>query len=222
MGQKDAGMGAGEPAGPVSGDDREIIDLVFELRGQAIELDYADRLYRVLASRLDWLEDEALAGVHPLAGVSAGDRELYLTRRARMTLRIPRHRRADAEHLIGATLDLGGEVEIGAASEKPLWPARVLYSSFVAVGETDEQRFLAACRAHLAEIGLGAFPAGQVVCGKARRARIGSGELHGFSLMLHGLDSDDSMALQRVGLGDERKRGCGIFVPHKAVATVVD
>lgn len=216
-------MGASESGRAVSGrEEVEMIDVVFELRGRAVDLDYADRLWRELNARLDWLADEALAGVHPLAGVSPGDTELYLTRRARMTLRIPRDRRADVGRLTGARLSLGGDVEVGSASEKPLRPAKVLYSSFVTVGESDEQRFLAVCRERLAEVGLGGHPAGQVVCGKARRARGEERELRGFSLMLHGLGSDDSLALQRVGLGDERKRGCGIFVPHKAVATVTE
>lgn len=199
-----------------------MIDLVFGLRGRAIDLDYADRLWRELSARLAWLAEEPLAGVHPLAGVSPGDTELYLTRRARMTLRVPRHRRADIEHLTGSRLNLGGDVDVGSVSEKPLRPAKVLYSSFVTVGEADEQRFLAVCRERLADVGLGSHPAGQVVCGKARRAAGEGGELRGFSLMLHGLGSDDSLELQRVGLGDERKRGCGIFVPHKAVATVAE
>jgi CRISPR-associated protein Cas6 len=216
-------MGKIESGGAVSGDDElEMIDFVFELRGRAVDLDYADRLWRELNARLDWLAGEPLAGVHPLAGVSRGDSELYLTRRARLVLRLPKGRCKEARSLCGSRLDLGGEVEIGSASERPLGPAKVLYSSFVTVGEADEQRFLAACQERLADAGLASHPAGQVVCGKARRAAGESGELRGFSLMLHGLGGDDSLRLQRVGLGDERKRGCGIFVPHKSLAAVVD
>lgn len=206
----------------IPGDEVEIVDLVFGIRGHAVALDYADRLWRELSARLAWLENEALAGVHPLAGVSPGDTELYLTRRARLTLRIPRHRRDDAERLSGARLDLGGMIEVGEGTEKPLRSSRVLYSPFVTVGDADEERFLAACRTRLGEIGLGSVTAGQIICGRARRASTGAGELRGFSLMVHGLEADDSLTLQRVGLGDERKRGCGLFVPHKAIAAVVE
>lgn len=215
-------MGDRESGRAVTREEADMIDVVFDLRGRAIDLDYADRLWRELSARLDWLADEAMAGVHPLAGVSPGDTELYLTRRARLVLRLPKERRRDADSLTGLRLDLGGEVEIGSATEKTLAPAKVLYSAFVTVGEADEQRFLAACRERLAEVGLGSHPVGQVVCGKARRAMGGYGELRGFSLMLHGLGSEDSLRLQRVGLGGERKRGCGIFIPHKAVATVAE
>lgn len=199
----------------VSGAADDVVDVVFGLRGRAVALDYADRLWQGLSGRLPWLADEAVTGVHPLAGVSPGDTELYLTRRARLTLRLPGARCEAAKALAGLRLDLAGEVEIGGtAARRPLAPSKVLYSSFVTVGEDDEQRFLAACREQLALMGV----AGHLVCGKARRAAGAEGEWHGFSLMLHGLAGEDSLRLQRVGLGAERRRGCGIFVPHKAVA----
>jgi CRISPR-associated protein Cas6 len=201
----------------VSGGD-EVVDVVFALRGRAIVLDYADRLWRELRRHLDWLAGEAALGVHPLAGVSAGDTELYLTRRARLTLRLRRDRLSAVAALTGLGMDLGGEVAIGAASQRALTPAKVLYSSFVTVGEVDEQRFLAICRQRLAAAGI----AGQLVAGRARRAVGEDGEWRGFSLMLHGLTGENSLRLQREGLGDERVHGCGIFVPHKAVAAVDD
>lgn len=200
----------------VSDEVGETVDVVFGLQGRAIALDYSDRLWRGLSESLPWLADEEVTGVHPLAGVSAGDTELYLTRRARLVLRLPRERGETAKALTGLRLDLGGAVEIGTATLRPLVSAKVLYSSFVTVGEADEQRFLAVCKEQLAAAGVG----GQLVCGKARQATGTESVWRGFSLMLHGLGAENSLQLQRVGLGGERKRGCGIFVPHKAIATV--
>jgi CRISPR-associated protein Cas6 len=198
--------------------DDEVVDLVFALRGRAIALDYADRLWEGLRERLPWLEQLESVGVHPLAGVSPGDSELYLTRRARLALRLPASCGEAASGLTGLRLDLGGEVEVGALTQRSLTPAKVLYSSFVTMGERDEQAFMAACHEALAVAGI----AGHLVCGKARRAASVQREWRGFSLMLHGLTEKESLRLQRDGLGDERQRGCGIFVPHKAVAVVAD
>ncbi len=204
-------------AGAVSGAKGEMVDLAFILYGRAIALDYADRLWSALSARLPWLVEESAAGVHPLAGVSPGDTELYLTRRARLSLRLPQPRIHAARSLTGLKLDLDGEIEVvGEGTERRLAPASVLYSSFVTVGETDEELFLAACRRQLAESGI----AGQLVCGRPRRGVGAGGEWRGFSLMLHALSKEHSMQLQRVGLGGERKRGCGIFVPHKSIAAV--
>ena len=194
----------------------DIVDLVFPLRGQAIRQDYADVLWRALSARLPWLADDPMVGVHPLTGVSAGDHELYLTRRAKLTLRLPATRVEAARALTGSRLELAGEVEIGAASVKPLAPIKTLYSSFVTLGVDVEADFLAACEAQLASA---AIPA-QLVCGKAHVGHGQDGEWRGFSLMLFGLTVNDSLRMQREGLGGERKRGCGIFVPHKSVAAV--
>jgi len=198
--------------------DDDVVDLVFALRGRAIALDYADRLWEGLRERLQWLDQLELVGVHPLAGVSPGDSELYLTRRARLALRLPAGCGDAAGALTGSRLDLGGEVEVGALTQRSLTPAKALYSSFVTMGESDEQGFMVACREALAVAGI----VGHLVCGKARQAVGAQREWRGFSLMLHGLSKVDSLRLQRDGLGDERQRGCGIFVPHKAIAAVED
>jgi CRISPR-associated protein Cas6 len=194
----------------------EVVDLEFALHGKAIAQEYADVLWRALQPRLPWLAEEAAVGVHPLSGVSCGDQELYLTQRAKLTLRLPAARVDAARTLTGARLDLGGEVEVGATSLRPLSKITTLYSSFVTVGAESEEEFLAICDTRLKEIGAPA----QLVCGKARTARGQVDAWHGFSLMLFGLSIDNSLRVQREGLGGERKRGCGIFIPHKSIAAV--
>jgi CRISPR-associated protein Cas6 len=197
----------------------DVVDLVFGLRGSAIALDYADRLWRELSERLPWLIEDASIGIHPLAGVSRGDTETYLTRRARLSLRLPRELCSAAGALVGATLDLGGAVEVaGGPSQRPLQASAVLYSSFVVIGEIDEVKFLDACAAQIASMGV----SGELIAGRARRALDGVGERHGYSLMIHGLKPEHSLHVQRTGLGNERRRGCGIFVPHKSLAAVVE
>lgn len=202
----------------ISGD-TDIVDLVFGLRGSAVALDYADRLQRELSDRLPWLIDDASIGIHPLAGVSRGDIETYLTRRARLSLRLPRELCDAASVLAGATLDLGGAVEVvGMPSQRPLQASAVLYSSFVAMGEVDEVRFLDICAVRIAGMGV----TGELIVGRARRGSGDEGERYGYSLMIHGLKPEHSLLVQRLGLGNERLRGCGIFVPHKSLAAVVE
>jgi CRISPR-associated protein Cas6 len=194
----------------------EAVDVVFALQGGPVALDYADLLWRAVRAPLPWLADEESAGIHPLAGVSGGDKEIYLTQRARLTLRLPRQRLAAAEALSGSRLDLGGPVVVGAATVKPLSQITTLYSPFVTVGTADELAFLTACQAALAADSIAA----RLVCGKAHRGQGGGTEWQGFSLMLFALSIENSLRVQQQGLGSERKRGCGIFVPHKAVNAV--
>ncbi|HTY04487.1 MAG TPA: type I-MYXAN CRISPR-associated protein Cas6/Cmx6 [Rhodocyclaceae bacterium] len=194
----------------------EVVDLIYALDGESVALDYADRLCLEVQAGLPWLADELLAAIHPLAGVSAGDRELYLTRRARLVLRLPATRVEDARALCGRRIDLGGAVAVGAATTRALAPSKTLYSAFVTVGTAAEGEFLAVCEKQLATGGIGA----QLVCGKAQFGHGTDRDWRGFSLMLFGLKAEDSLRMQREGLGSERKRGCGIFVPHKSVAPV--
>lgn len=194
----------------------EIVDLVFALRGEAVALNYADKLLLALLSGLPWLADQPSVGIHPLTGVSPGDRELYLTRRAKLSLRLPKAGCDSAQALTGTRLELGGTVEVGEASVHALGPFKTLYSSFVTVGTADEGEFLAVCGEQLKTQRIVA----ELVCGKARRGTGAHGEWRGFSLMLHGLSPDDSLRVQQEGIGFERKRGCGIFVPHKSIVAV--
>lgn len=195
-----------------------VVDLSFTLTGRAVAEDYADPLWQALRGALPWLEAEASVAVHPLLGTSPGQAgELYLSRRTRLILRLPAQRVEDARKLSGARLTVGGdEVAVGEAVVKPLWAAAVLYSSFVHVGAADEAAFMAECLRQLAELGVET----RLMAGKARGMAVDGRRLEGFSLMLHGLEEDASLRVQRQGLGAERKRGCGVFVPHKSVAAV--
>lgn len=214
-----AGQVSGETASaaPVADEVPEIVDLQFALRGSSVPLDHAEVLRQAIRRVLPWLDDEVFAGVHPLYGLSPGEGVWYLARRSHLTLRLPRQRIADAQALVGARLDLSGSVlEVGAASEKPLSGAPVLYAKFVTFGEgeaQEEEQFYAACQGALA--GLGLAPRA-MVCGKRQSAATAGGVLHGFSLMVSGLDPAGARRLMQHGLGIGRTRGCGIFVPHKA------
>ena len=199
----------------------EIIDAVFALRGERIDVDYADRLFEQVRARLGWFDEEPSAGIHPLTGVSKTPDCLYFTQRARLTLRLPRHRlEATGGALAGTRLELGGAVEIGEIKTvRELIPVKVLYSKFVtfATPESgDEDAFLAECRARFAAMGIEP----RMLCGKPRRMDTPAGELRGFSLLLDRIGAEHSLRLQREGLGEARARGCGLFVQHKSTNAV--
>lgn len=214
------GQGAGgeiSAAVPPAREIPEIVDVQFMLRGHSVPLDHAETLWQALRRILPWLEDEAFAGVHPLSGLSPGDGVWYVARRAHLTLRLPRYRVADAQALVGRRLDLdGASLEIGAASEKALFDAPALYAKVVTFGDDatlDEERFYAACQQALAALDLAPRA---LVCGKRQSLRTAEGMRYGFSLMVGGLEPAGALRLMQHGLGIERKRGCGIFVPHKS------
>ncbi|MDD5248436.1 MAG: type I-MYXAN CRISPR-associated protein Cas6/Cmx6 [Rhodocyclaceae bacterium] len=195
----------------------EVVDLAFSLAGRSVPEDYAEPLWQALAAALPWLAADEAAGVHPLARISSpAAGQCYLSKHTRLTLRLAAERVEPARALSGMRLDLGEALAVGEAKLRPLAPAKVVYSPFVAVGISDEAAFFAECRRQLAALGIEA----QLVVGKAQAMRAGGVVVEGFSLMLHGLRAEHSLRLQRAGLGVQRKHGCGIFLQHRSVAAV--
>lgn len=206
------------------GNAADMVDVQFALRGRMVAADYADALCNAVEQVLPWLAQDALAGIHPLSSLSPGEGGWYLSRRSRLTLRLPRERAVDATVLTGAELAIGSHViEVGERSIRELEPAPVLYCKFVTFGPASkagqtiaENDFMSACEAHFATLEM--HP--EMICGKARQAVTASGLLSGFSLLLSGIGGEANLYLQRHGLGLERKRGCGIFIPHKSFAAM--
>jgi CRISPR-associated protein Cas6 len=211
----------------VADDSLEVVDLHFPLSGRAVPHDYADALWEAVGTALPWLAADPLAGIHPLYGLSPGEGEWYISHRTRLILRLGRESAAvAAAELKGASLQIGSHrIELGAAAVRELVYSTVIYSKFVAVepasaaGEPiSEDAFVAACRAQCDALGIRP----RLVCGKAQRAQTPAGLLSGYSLMLYDLEREEIQRLQSDGLGIERKRGCGIFIPHKSGASVRD
>lgn len=193
------------------------VDMVFSVRGNSIPRDHGFVLWRELRTCLPWIDAEAQVGVHTIHGAPGNDDMLLLTRRAKLVLRLPEARVADAQSLNGRQLDLDGCVlQIGASRQRPLLAFATLYSQLVCTGSDDELDFLRDITAQLEQINV----ACKFLCGKRRALRAGQTEVRGYSLMLHDLKLEQSTLLQQVGLGEHRKLGCGIFVPHKSIAAV--
>lgn len=206
----------------------QFVDLQFPLQGYAVPYEYIDALWAEVRGVLPWMETDGLAGLHFLSGLSPGEGEWYISGRTRLALRLARQQvDLTSAALSGARLQLGAnQIEVGAANVRELTHTAVLYARFVTFAATaaaplaetpmSEADFQTLCQQQLTAMGL----TPRLICGKAQRAQTSVGALHGFSLMLAGLGADATQQIQRHGLGDERKRGCGIFVPHKSMAAV--
>lgn len=193
------------------------VDYAFAVAGDVIERDYPVGLYRALAALLPWLEDEPLAGVHPIRGLTPCPGGLMVGGRTRLTLRIPEHRAEACAALQGADLGLESPLHVGRASRRDLLPYPVLHSRLVVTGTEDEAGFASDAEAELAVLGIDC----DIIVGRRGELRVSEHcTLVGYSLMLHGLSAEDSLRAQEHGLGRERKLGCGLFIPHKSIAAV--
>jgi CRISPR-associated protein Cas6 len=207
----------------------DIVDLSFRIACRCLPVDHAHALFDALADRLDWLSADEVAGVHVIHGAASGngwyrpeeslDDLIHLSRRTRLTLRLPAERVSQAEALTGATLDVAGyALEVGEGSIRSLSRTDTLYARYVLGREVeDEEIFLADALEQLQAMGLRVRKA---LCGRVHRIRTPKGDQQARSLMVAELKPEEAFELQRRGLGEGRKLGCGLFIPHKGIKAV--
>jgi CRISPR-associated protein Cas6 len=207
---------------------KNIVDIVFDINCRCLPVDHAYALSQAIFRQLPWFEQEAQAGLHLIHGAESGngwirpdeqDDLLYLSRRTKLTLRLPEHRLTDAKMLSGCRLEIDGySLKVGNAKEKPLTQMPVLFARHILAAPTeDENVFLEQAVAEIQQMGIQCRKA---LCGKTHRLKMPDGDLFTRSLMIADLTPVDSMTLQEQGLGEGRKIGCGLFVPHKDIKPV--
>jgi CRISPR-associated protein Cas6 len=203
----------------------EVVDLLFKIKCDTLPVDHAWPLSEAIQAVLPWFADEPLAGLHLIYGADSGngwerpqggEDLLYLSRRTRLSLRLPKHRVADAQALSGKTLQIrDNTLEVGDSYTRSLAVTTTLYCRHLVTDtEMTEDEFMELAVDSLRGMNI-RFK--KVLCGKSRSFATPDGELPTQSLMVAGLPLEDAIALQQQGLGPHRSRGFGLFVPHKTV-----
>jgi len=203
----------------------EVVDAVFAIECRSLPVDHAWALSQAVQAALPWFADEPHAGLHTVHGAASGagwnrpegeDAVLQISRRTRLVLRLPALRMRDAEALTGRTLEVAGHpMHVRGLTARPLVRIASLFSRGVMFeGESGEPDFLAAAAGALRAFGI--EPA-TLLCGRAVTLATPQGALSTRSLMVTVATPAQSLALQRYGLGEGRKLGCGLFIPHKDV-----
>ena len=209
----------------------DVIDLVFKLDCKTLPVEHAHALYQAIQSVLHWIEDEEFAGIHQIHVAESGNgwmrpedpsnEVLHLSRRTRLSLRLPKQRIEEAKRLTGQTLDIDGyDLTIGEAMIKPLSDLSPLFSRYVICDpEQDEEQFLYAVAEQLRAMDI---PVKKMMAGKQHIIRTPGQDLHTRGLMVADLDKVQSVRLQQRGIGPGRHLGCGIFLPQKGIKPVKD
>jgi CRISPR-associated protein Cas6 len=203
----------------------DVVDAVFAIECRSLPVDHAYALSAAIQAALPWFADEPQAGLHTVHGAASGagwqrpegeDAQLQLSRRTKLVLRLPEHRMADAAALSGRTLDVAGSpMRVGRLSARPLLRIASLFSrSVIFEGAADEVAFVAAAHEALRALDVAAST---VLCGREATLGTPQGTHRTRSLMLTVATPAQSLLLQRQGLGEARKLGCGVFIPHKDV-----
>jgi CRISPR-associated protein Cas6 len=203
----------------------DVVDAVFAIECRSLPVDHAWALSQALQAALPWFMEEPHAGLHTVHGAASGagwnrpeggDAVLQISRRTRLVLRLPAGRLRDAAVLSGRTLDVSGHpMRVGGLTTRPLVRIASLFSRGVLFeGAAEETAFAAAAAGALRALGI---EAGTLLCGRETTLATPRGALATRSLMVTVATPAQSLALQRHGLGEGRKLGCGVFIPHKDV-----
>lgn len=192
------------------------VDYAYAITGVSVERDYPVGLFEALRQLAPWLDEEPMAGVHPMRGLTPAAGRMLIGGRTRLLLRVPESRSEACQRLQGQLLDLDAPLHIGLASRRELLAHPVLHAKLVVTGAGDEGEFVADIARAVAELELDC----ETIVGRRGELHLGGAAVPGFSLMLHGLSVGESLAAQAQGLGLYRKYGCGLFMPHKSVAAV--
>lgn len=208
---------------PTPGD---VVDAVFAISCRSLPVDHAHALSAAVQAALPWFADEPRAGLHQIHGAAsasgwmrpeAPDALLQLSQRAKLVLRLPAHRLDDAAALVGRTLEVAGSpLRVDRLAPRPLARITTLFSRCVVLGAApDESAFVAAAVDELAVLGI---RSGRLLCGRVTPIATPARTYEARSLLVAALTLEQSFALQRHGLGEARKLGCGLFIPHKDIA----
>ncbi len=206
-------------------DQGDIVDAVFAISCRSLPVDHAYALSQAIQAVLPWIGEEPGAGLHTVYGAASAsgwmrpegaDALLQVSHRAKLALRLPRHRLDAAAALLGRTLDVAGwPLRVERLSLRPLSRTTTLFSrSVVFAGAGDEAAFLVAAAGELGTLDIDPKT---ILCGRVTPIATPARTYQSRSLMIAGLSPEQSLALQQRGLGAERMLGCGVFIPHKDV-----
>lgn len=121
-------------------------------------------------------------------------------------------------HVAESIID-GHEVTVGKSKKKPLTNDSVIFSRHVLsnIDET-ENAFLERSAHEIKQFT--DFTVKKMLCGKTHSIKTPSEILFTRHLMIADLDSETSVKIQQIGLGNARELGCGLFLPHKGIKSL--
>ena len=209
----------------------EVVDLVFSVSGRELPCDHAWPLFEAICEVLPWFGEDPDHGLHLIDPAPSGNGwysptdmaapTMYLPRRAKLVLRLPKERLEPARELQNRKLEIGehalktSQADVRQLSLHTTVNAKHVWSGKEIDSEAD---FLEWARRELVAMDIGAR---RMVVGRTTQMRQGTNVLTTRSLMLADLKSEESLQVQRHGLGAERRLGCGLFTPHKSVRNIL-
>lgn len=207
----------------------DVVDISYKLECKTLPVDHAQSLSDAIHAALPWFGDEELTGLHLIHVAESGNgwmrpedpenEVLCLSRRTRMTLRVPKHRIDDAHDLTGQALDIDGHaLTVKEGTPKKLSILPTMFARYVLTEQdVDETEFLQEMVEVLRNMDI---PVTKMMAGLQHKIRMAEGDIFTRSLMVAEMTPENAFKLQKQGIGEGRKFGCGLFIPQKGISAV--
>lgn len=185
------------------------VDIVFKIMGKTMPVDHGYALYSAISRISPQIHQDDQIGIKLLRGRYIGDGLLDISPFTHLVIRLPVSRITQYIGLAGHHLKLPtSELIISTPQTKTLTPSAALYAHLVSTKNGhDCQRFENEITRQIRELACKA----KFVIGKRRTFAIHGKQVVGYSLAVHELTAEESIAIQENGLGGRRKMGCGFF-----------
>jgi CRISPR-associated protein Cas6 len=197
------------------------VDLSFSVMGKSLPIDHGYGLFSALAHWQQELHQLKSMSIAAITGILAQQGTIIdLTDRSRLLVRLPVDKVPLVYPLAGKSLTIGKhKIRLGIPQMDFLQPAQRLRSHLVVIkGYQEPESFLEAAQRHLEQLGI---QRNLRILTKAdgtpkrKTIKIKRFTVVGFGLEVTGLSDEDSLTLQRQGIGGKHKMGCGVFMPVK-------
>lgn len=207
----------------------DVFDISYKLDCKTLPVDHAQALSDAIHTALPWFSEEEFTGLHLVHVADSGNgwmrpedpenEVLCLSKRTRMTLRIPKHRITDASKLTGQTLDIDGHLlKVMEGTSKTLSILPTMFARYVLTEQDiDENEFLKQMIEELAAMDISVT---KMMAGLQHKMRMREGDIYLRSLMVAEMTPENAFKLQKHGIGEGRKFGCGLFMPQKGISAV--
>ncbi|MBC8212617.1 MAG: type I-MYXAN CRISPR-associated protein Cas6/Cmx6 [Gammaproteobacteria bacterium] len=207
----------------------DVVDLLFSIECRDLPLDHGFVLSQQIIKNLPWIQEEPQAGIHQIHVAESANgwmrpentetEVLCVSRRTKMTLRLPASRLDEATALTGKTLDIQGHaLTVGRFSTRKLSRLTTIFARYVdTLGSDDETEFLESMQQQLLQKGIRVK---KMMSGRLLTHQSDEGIILTRKLMVSDLTVEESVLLQEQGIGDRKLMGMGIFMPHKGIDAV--
>ena len=196
------------------------VDLSFSVMGKSLPIDHGYGLFSALTHWQQELHHLESMSITAITGIPTEQGMMQLTDRSRLLIRLPVDKVPLVYPLAGKSLTIGKhKIRFGIPQMDFLQPAQRLRSHLVVIkGYQEPESFLEAAQRHLEQLGIqGNLRILTKADGTLKRKtiKIKRFTVVGFGLEVTQLSDEDSLTLQRKGIGGKHKMGCGVFVPVK-------